>query len=263
MGYGSGGSAPLNPITEKLWNEFIATGDSQVRHHLLDQYLGLVHHAARELRRRFPNSPLELEDLISSGTIGLVQALESFDPTLGFTFSTFAMPRIQGAMMDELRSLDWVPRSVREQKRRHRAALDALRQEYGREPEAKEVADYLGVDVESYHRQRSLGQDRSVIPINPTEGDQEVMSLAETLSNPTETDPSDDFDDNQTMTQLGSLLAGLAKRDRLILSLSFYEKLTLTEIGDILHLSESRVSRLRAQALQRLRERVNLEDKAA
>ena len=121
---------PVSGVAETLWQHYRATGDAQARSQLLDLYLGLVHHAARDHARSLPDG-LELDELVSAGTVGLVQALEGFDPERGLAFSTYAMPRIRGAMLDELRSRDWVPRSVRTRGRRLEQVRAALQNRGG------------------------------------------------------------------------------------------------------------------------------------
>jgi len=107
----------MTVLTDALWEKYLHHRDDRTRSQLLAQYLGLVHHSAHEMAKRVPKD-LELDDLISAGTVGLVQALETFDPSRGLAFSTFAVPRIRGAMLDELRTWDWIPRSVRERSRK-------------------------------------------------------------------------------------------------------------------------------------------------
>src|SRR5262249_39772275 len=122
-----GGAPPggMTPATDALWQRYRGSGDLDARAQLLAGYLGLVHHTAHEMRRNRPGVP-ELDDLIGAGTLGLVQALEGFDPGRGLAFSTYAMPRIRGAMLDEIHAQDWAPRSVRERRRLLAAARAEL-----------------------------------------------------------------------------------------------------------------------------------------
>jgi len=229
----------------------------------LDQYLGLVHHAARETIRQFSGS-LDLEDLVSAGTIGLVQALEGFDPSLGFAFSTYALPRIRGAIMDEIRSWDWVPRSIREHSRDLRQATEELRRQLGRDPKPDEVAEALGVDLKTYWRYTATSRDPVVLSLDPVpEAGDQPSRLSETLPDPSAEQMPETLAEAETRLELAASFEALSKRDRLILSLSFYEGLTLQQIGKILHITESRVSQLRTRALRRLREAMSSKEEAA
>jgi RNA polymerase sigma factor (sigma-70 family) len=145
-------------LTDALWQRYRGTGDPAARTQLLDRYLGLVHHVARQVAARV-SDVVEVDDLVSAGTLGLVQALESFDLSRGLAFSTFAMRRIRGSILDELRSRDWVPRSVRAKGRQLATAVAQLESKLGRSPEPQEVAGVLSLDLETYWRWRDRDQD--------------------------------------------------------------------------------------------------------
>jgi RNA polymerase sigma factor for flagellar operon FliA len=250
-------------ITDVLWRSYAEERDPDIRSQLLDQYLGLVHHVAREIAGRIPKS-LQLDDLISSGTVGLVQALESFDPSRGLAFSTFAVPRIRGAIMDELRSWDWVPRSVRERGRAVKRAQEDLRKSLGREPEPHETAQALGVDLPTYWRYADCVKDPVFMSLDPAPGDDpERAGLSEIIPDASATSQGDALEWKETMGDLARAFGSLSHRDRMVLTLSYYERLTLQQIGQILHITESRVSQLRARALKRIQERMESVEEAA
>jgi RNA polymerase sigma factor for flagellar operon FliA len=248
-------------LTDALWRQYTRDGDLAVRARLLDAYLGLVHHVARSLSRRNPGW-LDYDDLVSSGTLGLVQALESFEPDRGLAFSTYAVPRIRGAILDEIRSLDWVPRSVRERSKRMTTVIEKLRRELGREPEPAEIAGALGVDLETYWRYQDEIRPAVVLPLELPGGDGFGSGSAE-LADPAGEERDREFEQDRTLGRLLEALRSLPERDRLILTLSYYERLTLKEIGAVLHITESRVSQLRTRALRRLTARFEPEEKAA
>lgn len=256
--------APVSrEITDRLWAEYAEKRDPEARSRLLDQYLGLVHFAAREIARQLPPS-LELDDLISAGTVGLVQALETFDPERGFAFSTFALPRIRGAIKDQIRSWDWRPRSVRERGQQLRKAEEGLRSKLGHEPVPRQVAGALGVDMDTYWRMADSAREPVLVPLHPGaieggEGD----GLAEVIPDPAHEDADTGLEKRERLESLAEGFATLSERDRLILTLSYYERLTLQQIGEVLHITESRVSQLRARALKRLMERLEPEEMAA
>lgn len=251
-------------ISGTLWHRYAVHRDAETRSLLLEQHLGLVHHLAREIAQRNFHT-LELEDLIGAGTVGLVQAVESFDPSRGLAFSSFAVPRIRGAILDELRSWDWVPRSVRERSRALKRTGERLRQQLGREPEAREMAEALGVDQETYWRYADETKDPVLLRLDsdPDTGRDEPC-LSELIPDRSSPSQDDALMAKERMRALLESFGTLSQRDRLILTLSYYEKLTLQQIGEILHITESRVSQLRSRALKRLGERIHLrEEKAA
>jgi RNA polymerase sigma factor for flagellar operon FliA len=250
-----GARAPRGDAGDELWVRYRSEGDLDARDRLLERHLGLVHRAAREIVRHAP-AALELDDLVGAGTVGLVQALEAFDPTRGFTFSTFAMPRIRGAILDEVRGWDWVPRSVRERNRRIKRAADGLRRMLGREPEAAEMAAALGVDVDTYRQQAAELRDPVMIPFQGDADGGGEGGLAEVLPDESAPDQTEVLERSETLEGLAEAFASLSERDRLVLTLSYYEGLTLQEIGEVLHVTESRVSQLRTRAHKRLLERM-------
>lgn len=241
--------------TDALWQRYRSTGDREARTRLLDGYLGLVLHCARELARRVSYS-VELDDLISAGTLGLVQTLEAFDPDKGLAFSTYAVPRIRGAMLDELRGLDWMPRRLRARSRQIARARVELEQRLGREPSTAEVATRLEIDLPTCWRWLAESDGRVMLGLDETvECDtSEHALLADTIADPQGAGPGDRIEHEQELSLLREAFAGLSDRDRLVLTLLYYEGLTQRQIRDVLHVSESRVSQIHARALRRLRE---------
>jgi len=248
---------PAPGLAETLWASYRAERAPEVRVQLLDLYLGLVHHAARELLSG-GTVRLELDELVSAGTIGLVQALEGFDPGRGLAFSTYAMPRIRGAMIDELRGQDWTPRSVRERRRRIARARAALQQRHGRAPSPAELAAELGVDEPTlWDWERETGT-RTLLPLDhptSTRGEGQ-LHLSETIADEAAAAPDEAMTREETLVELREAIAELPSKDRLVLSLYHYENLSLKQIGEVLHVTESRVSQIRTRALGRLRERL-------
>lgn len=244
-------------LTDALWQRYRATGDPAARTQLLDRYLGLVHHVARQIAARV-SDVVEVDDLVSAGTLGLVQALESFDLSRGLAFSTFAIRRVRGSILDELRSRDWVPRSVRAKGRQMAAAVAQLESQLGRAPEPREVAGVLALDLETYWRWREeidgavlVSLDGSLAPERA-----ESASLEETLSDPGARLPGERLSQEETVAGLRQAIGMLPPRERTVLALYYYEELNLRQIAEVLHVTESRVSQIRTQALKRLRQRM-------
>jgi len=240
--------------TRLLWDRYRANGDPQARSQLLDKYLGLVHHIARKQVVR-TGGAVELDDLVSAGMLGLVLALDGFDPTRGLAFSTYATPRITGAILDELRGRDWVPRSVRSKRRKLDSAVEALSTVLGRAPQPEEVAAALEIDVEQYYRWREDVESAVMVSFDSTamQGRGEPGSLTEMLGDPNQVQAVDTLTKEEEVEAVRDAIAELAKKERIVLALYYYEELTLKQIAEILHLTESRISQIRSQALRRLR----------
>lgn len=241
--------------TALLWERYRATGDPEARAQLLDGYLGLVHHAAHESVRRGART-IEVGELVSAGTVGLVQALEGYDPDRGQAFSSYAMPRIRGAILDELRAQDWRSRGGRSRIRALDRAQARLEQQLGRRPDPEQVAEALGVDLDTYwrwHAERSAGPPMALRLVESA-GDSDEPGLADPVAAPTMEAPDESLARDQAWQAMLVAFQELTEKDRLVLALSFVEGLALKEIAQFLHVTESRVSQIRTRAIQRLRQ---------
>jgi RNA polymerase sigma factor FliA len=243
-------------LTDALWTRYRSTGDLTARAQLLDRYLGLVHHVAREIGGRTP--AVELDELVSAGTIGLVRALDSFDLSRGLAFSTYAVRRIRGAILDDLRSRDWIPRSVRAKGRKLMAVTAALQAKLGRAPEPREVAASLEIDLETYWRWRAAVDGGVMVSFDGADmpGRRSAVALEETIDDPEAPLPGQDLDRLEQIQGLKLAIGTLPEKERTVLGLYYYEELNLRQIAEILHVTESRVSQIRTQALRRMRERL-------
>lgn len=243
-------------LTDALWARYRSTGDLSARAQLLDRYLGLVHHVAREIGARTP--AVELDELVSAGTIGLVRALDSFDLSRGLAFSTYAVRRIRGAILDDLRSRDWIPRSVRAKSRKLVAVTSALQASLGRAPEPREVATALEIDLETYWRWRAAVDGGVMVSFDGAAmpGQRSTLALEETIEDPEAPLPGQELDRVEQVEGLKHAIGMLPEKERTVLSLYYYEELNLRQIAEILHVTESRISQIRTQALRRMRERL-------
>jgi RNA polymerase sigma factor for flagellar operon FliA len=243
-------------MTAALWSRYRATGDADARAQLLEQHLGLVHHAAREIGARTP--AMEVGDLVSAGTLGLMRALETFDVSRGLAFSTYAMTRIRGSILDDLRARDWTPRSVRAKSRQHAAAVARLEGQLGRAPEPREVAGALGIDLPTYWSWHSAISCLGTVSIHesPAVAD-DGATFEETLDDPDATLPGDELEAEEQREALRAAIAELPEKERKVLALYFFEELTLKQIGEVLKLTESRVCQIRTQILRKLRARLS------
>jgi RNA polymerase sigma factor for flagellar operon FliA len=243
-------------LVVSLWERWHKHHDVEARRTLLDQHLGLVHHVARQVAHNLP-AEVEFDDLTSAGTLGLVRALEAFDPDRGLEFSTYATPRIRGAILDELREQDWVPRSVRQKHRRVRDAVRRLEHRLERSPDPAQIAEELEIDLPTYWRW--LGEiDQSVlVPMQaPSPAYSGMHGLDETLADPDAPVVGAALEREEDGASLEQALRTLPPNESTVLALYYYEELTLRQIGEVLHLTESRVSQIRTRALRRLRSRM-------
>lgn len=219
------------------------------------EHLGLVYHVARALARS--GVAVELDELVSAGTLGLIDAIANFDESRGLAFTTFAAPRIRGAMLDELRRLDHVPRSVRRQARAVAAATDALAGELCAAPDEAQLASRLGIDLATLWRWQCDGEGRHHLSLEKTHPDGEgSLTGEEYLSASTGCEVDEALTQEQEMAALTGAIRALGSRERAVLTLSYYEELRLHEIGEILGVSESRVCQIRTQALAQLRDQL-------
>ena len=233
-------------LVAELWQDYKATGDLELRNRLVLQYSPLVKYVAGRVRSGLPQS-VEQSDLISEGVIGLIDAIDRFEPERGLQFQTYAVPRIRGAMVDSLRSSDWVPRSLRERKRDIELAQATLETKLGRTPSDGEVAAELGcsvADLREAYRKVSYTNVASI----------DELGLGDELA-PTAPDGSQDSD---LGPELLEAVAQLAERDRIIVALYYFEGLTLAEIGQVLGVTESRVSQLHTKVTMTLKTKLSL-----
>jgi len=243
----------MTQLDMQLWNEF-ARGSEAARSRLLEEHLGLVHHVARQLSRTLA-AKADVDEMVSAGTMGLMSALEGFDPSRGLAFSTFAAPRIRGAILDELRRQDHVPRSVRRKARDLSQARETLQRIFGRPPEPAEMAEHLGVDLPTLWKWEADVENAVHVPLERQAGDQDggPASPVEVLPDESHASIEDSLNHEQEVSLLREALLGLKQQERTVLSLYYFEELKLHEIAGILGLTESRVSQIRSKALGKLR----------
>ncbi|NNC76732.1 MAG: RNA polymerase sigma factor FliA [Woeseiaceae bacterium] len=211
--------------------------------------IGLVKRIAHHLAARLPSS-VDIDDLMQSGMVGLLEAASNFDPDRGASFETYAGIRIRGAMLDDIRKHDWTPRSVHHKYRRVTEAIHEIESEYGRAAEPQEIADRLEISINEYHK------------ILTDSASSRLFSLDETLDEPTlhrpppaskTASPDDELFRSQFQDNLADAIQNLPERERLVLSLYYEQELNLKEIGNVLDVSESRVCQIHGQAVLRLR----------
>ena len=242
----------MNP-SRALWAAY-AAGDPDARDRLLREHLSLVHHVAQQLSRSL-STEMDIDELVSAGTLGLIQALEAFDPSRGLAFSTLAVPRIRGAMLDELRRLDYVPRSVRRKARDLNAAREKLGTELGRAPSDQELAEHLGIDKLTLWRWEADVEAGVRVPLERPASDDGDGNGASWEVPPPEDQPTieDVLSAEQEQAGLMAALQDLKEQERTVLALYYYEELKMHQIATVLGLTESRVSQIRSRAIAKLK----------
>ncbi len=240
---------------EELWWKYAATRDHDMRDRLIVHYSPLVKFVASRLAAGLPQN-VEQADLVSYGIFGLIDAIDRFDPERGNKFETYAMQRIKGAILDELRSYDWVPRSVRAKARSIEKALTKLESEFGRTPNENELAGELGIAVSQLQAMLSQISGVGLIALDEMlagNGDRnESVALIDTI--PDSGDGPVSLFETKEMKQLLALgINGMGEREKLVLVLYYFEHFTLAEIGKVLGVTESRVCQIHTKAVMQLR----------
>jgi RNA polymerase sigma factor for flagellar operon FliA len=228
------------------------------REKLLAQNVGLVHHVARQLASRL-STAAELDELVSAGSLGLVQAVDSFDRTRGLSFSTYAVPRIRGAILDELRKQDHVPRNVRRRTREMSQAREALAGSLRRAPTVEELSNHLNVSTDMVRRWELDAEGAHMTSLDqPMRSDANgAMTLGETMMDDRSIGIDELLTHEQEVGRLKHAIAALKEQERTVLALNFFEELKLQEIATVLGLSVCRISQIRTAALAKLRVALN------
>ena len=247
----------------ELWRRFKANGDVHARERLVVAYSPLVKYVSGRMASGLP-AHVEESDLISYGLVGLINAIERFEPEREIKFETYAITRIKGAIIDELRSLDWVPRSVRARAREIERANSKLEHRLQRAPSDEEMSAELGITTEEFHESLLQISNSTVAAldelwtVSDSSGDQ--VSLLDTIQDPGAPDPAAVMDATDLKDRVADAIARLPEREKLVVALYYYENLTLREIGEVLGVTESRISQLHTKAVLRLRSRLTADD---
>lgn len=235
----------------KVWNEFIKTRSNETKDKIILNYAPLVKYVAGRVSASLPPN-IDIGDLISYGMFGLIDAVEKFDTKRDVKFETYAISRIKGAIVDELRSLDWVPRSVRHLGRELEKCYQEFQTKNKRAPSDKELADAMELPIDKLHElfnKLSSSSMMALEEIKVFDGNSDSsLPLIEIVQNEKVEDPSEMFDLKEMRTALAETIKNLPEREKIIITLYYYEGLTLKEIGEILGITESRVSQLRTKA---------------
>ncbi len=246
----------VSPEIQQLWSEFkLDQSNQEIRNRLIENYFPLVRYNAERVWAKLPEG-VDINDLISAGVFGLMDAIEAFDLSRGVKFETYCVPRIRGAMLDELRTMDWVPRLVRSKASKLGAAKKSLEAELGRPPLDSELAKKLELTLDEFHKMRSDANAVNLVSLNKkwyeTDSYKDVREI-DILEDIKGEDPTGGIQKRDIMRLVTK---GLNRNERLIVILYYYEELTMKEIGQTLGLSESRVSQMHSSIVSRLKEQL-------
>jgi RNA polymerase sigma factor for flagellar operon FliA len=244
---------------ENQWREFKETGSKIAKDKLLVEYAHLVKYITNRLAINLPKS-VDRDDLTSAGVLGLIKAVETFEPERGFKFETFAGHKIRGAILDELRALDWVPRSVRQKSRELQKVFAKLENDLGRAPYDDEVCESMNITMQEYEEMLSDVTPTTIISLEEAmpnrESDSKELRIIDTIEDPGSDNPLKELGFAQVKEILKDAIMNLPEKEKLVVALYHYEELTLKEIGVVLDITESRVSQIHSKAILKLRSKL-------
>ena len=250
--------AEVAAIVAELWGQYQADPSTDARERLILHYSPLVKFVAGRVAAGLPQS-IEQSDLVSYGIFGLIDAIDKFDPERGFKFETYAISRIKGAIIDELRSIDWVPRSIRSKARAIERAYSKLENELKRSPDDAEMAAEMGITESELSHTLSQISFVGVVAldevVNTGEKGSGTTTVGDTVADKVN-DPVAAFEVEEMKHLLADAINRMPDRERLVLTLYYYEALTLAEIGTVLGVTESRVCQIHTKAILQLRGRL-------
>lgn len=243
---------------EDLWKIYKKTKDLKVREHFVNQYAPLVKYVAGKIAIGMPQN-VDFDDLVGYGVFGLLDAIEKFDPDKDIKFKTYAVTRIRGAIYDELRSIDWVPRSIRQKAKELERVIGKLENRLGRSAKDEEIAGELGISVKDLHTLILKISGASILSLSDVwyVGDEsDKVSVMETIESPKSLNPDVIVEREEVKNIIVQAISDLPDKEKKVLILYYYEDLTLKEIGEVLQVTESRISQLHTKAIMRLRSKL-------
>jgi RNA polymerase sigma factor for flagellar operon FliA len=253
-----GNTIPEEKTEEELWQQYRKNRDPKIREAFIKQYAPLVKYVAGKVAMGMPHN-VEFDDLVGFGVFGLIDAIDKFDPDKNVKFKTYAVTRIRGAIFDELRQIDWVPRSVRQKTREIESAISSLEAQLGRTASDKEIAGSMGMDETEYLKTIQKISGTSILSLNDVwfSGDEnDKVSIGDSIESPSSLNPDVVVEKDEIRRVIVEAINELPDKEKKILVLYYYEDLTLKDIGKVLEVTESRVSQLHTKAILRLRSKL-------
>ena len=244
---------------EDIWSRYKSTSDIEVRNVLIERYAPLVKYVAGRMAVNMPPQ-VEFDDLVSYGIFGLIDAIEKYEPSRGFKFKTYATTRIRGGIIDELRALDWIPRSVRQKSRQLQQVYSDLENRLGRAATDDEVARELGITLADFEQLINDVSGTAVISLDDVwhvGSDDDEIQVGDTVAGSEKDHPNYRIEREEVKSVLIDAIKQLPPREKEVIALYYYEELTLKEIGLVLGVTESRVSQLHSKAIFRLKSRLH------
>lgn len=240
---------------KELWQEYRKTKNPEIREYFVIKYSPLVKYVAGKVAIGMPQQ-VEFEDLVSYGSFGLLDAIEKYDPERDIKFKTYAMTRIRGSIFDELRNIDWVPRTLRQKAKQLEEAIITLENKLGHSVDDEEIAKEMGISNQELQELFSKISGASVISLNDvwyTGDDNDQVSFIDTIESPESLNPENIIEKEEIRSVIVEAIKQLPDKEKKVIVLYYYEDLTLKEIGEVLEVTESRVSQLHTKAILRLR----------
>jgi RNA polymerase sigma factor for flagellar operon FliA len=238
--------------TDQIWKTYKATGNPELRQELILRYLGLVKYVVRKMIKSFPPA-IEEKDLYHIGTLGLAEALERFNLDYGIKFETYAIPRIKGSIIDELRKLDWIPRSLRNKSNMYKEKTVELDQKFGGSYTDNEVSHGLGIDKDELDNWKKQMNGLNMLSLDRPIDESNNQNLYDMIEVEENTYADNNIEEEEMRKTLLEAIQQLPEKTRLAITLYYYEKLTFKEIGKILNVSESRISQIHSETIIKLK----------
>jgi RNA polymerase sigma factor FliA len=254
----TGGLKEMKKNIEPLWQDYFETKDPELRNRLMHKYLGVVHYVVSKLFKSIP-SHVERDDLVNIGVIGLGEALDRYNPYFGIKFETYAIPRVRGAIIDELRKQDWIPRSLRSKSNMIKRVVEDLEQTYRGEVTSQEVAVHLGISEAEYQHWQSQVNQTNIISLDKPNHNYDEHNLYDVVEDDNSVNALESLEEEEMKKILVKVIKRLPEKARLAITLYYFEHLTFKEIGSILNVSESRISQIHSETTERMRRMIREE----
>ncbi len=239
-----------------VWTDFNTSKDAGYRQELMIRYMGLVKYVVRRMIKSFPPA-IEEEDLYQIGTLGLAEAIDRYNPDFGIKFETYAIPRIKGSIIDELRKMDWIPRSLRTKINHMKDKTMELEQKFNDELTDNDIANSMGVKIKDVYNWKRDMNSLNLHSLDKPIDENKRQSLYNLIEDTSTVKADEKIEDEEMKQLLLKAIKKLPEKTRLAITLYYYEKLTFKEIGKILNVSESRVSQIHSETIARLKKEIN------